>query len=167
MALADDTSGVFIAPIYFNPGSDTIGDAPDPSAPLGGTIIDYTETLDDIVGYDSPPPRGKNGVYGAFLIDTTAWFVDRFWITPNPVNYESIFSEKTITVKILNTFRYLDKQLISVDAAALSNIDVSITAGPSLPASIRKSEQITIDFTASFDGVASFDEPVDFTFDDV
>lgn len=174
MPLADDTSGTpkepgqGFAALFMDPTPGVvpnIAPIPNPGA-IGGAVLDNTDWTDNNIG-DNPrlefrpaPPH-----VGAFLLDINSWFVDQFWIIPRPVDYKNILSAKTVTVAVLNTFRYDDQQLTSIDEAALAVIGVSITAGAARPARIRRSEQITLDFAAAFDGASTFDTRIDFTFD--
>lgn len=174
MPLADDTSGTpkepgqGFAALFMDPTAGLVpNNAPDPNpGAVGAAVIDNTDWTDNNLG-DNPHLvfRPASPHVGAFLLDVNSWFVDQFWVFPSPVDYKNILSAKTISVDILNTFRYDDQQLTSIDETALTVIGVSITAGPARPARIRKSEQITLDFTASFDGASTFNALIDFTFD--
>lgn len=164
MPLADDTSGVIFENVYSIPGNPAIGDAPDPNAPLGVRVIDLSDLSDDMgehVGHVDTP----YGTVSGATIDAGAWFVDRFWIIPNPVDFGNILSDKPLTVTILNAFRSQDHELTDIDEATLATLGVTITAGPDRPARLRVSEQISYTFTATLDGIPTFDTPIDFTFD--
>lgn len=175
MPLADDSSGTSItpgegfSPLFSdtspNPTLPTAFPDPDPGA-VGLNVFDNTIWDDNNLGDDPRFVfRPRPAATGAFVLDASAWYFDQFWIIPRPVAYGNIFSNTVISVNILNAFRSIDHNLTSIEIAVLTPLGVTITAGPSLPAQIRVSEQITLDFTATLDGVPAFDALVDFTFD--
>lgn len=167
MPLADDASGILFQPVYHIPGNPTIGNAPDPTQPLGLTVIDLSDPSDDLAGYVGPQVVRGKGFYGGVMIDPGAWYVDQFWIRPSPVAYGNIFSDKTISTTVLNSFRYQDFELTTIDEAALTAVGVSVSSGPARPALIRRSATLEYDFTAALAGTPSFDVPTDFTFNEV
>ncbi len=159
--MATFTGSTFGAVLY-NPGN-----------PLQGQIGAGTPTPSGILaGAITSTPGGHNSknispkvVGSAYFADVNQWFMNDIWAFTTPVAFGNIVSDKTVTLNLLNTFRYNSRTLTSVDTAALTTNGVTQTAGPTLPKTIRPIQQVLLDYTAAQDGTAAFDLNVNFTYD--
>ena len=173
MPLADDSSGTSIvpgvghSPLFMTP---TASASLPNIAPLpgtqGGQILDITIWTDNNIGDNEFPLSDRMftfspGVTGAAFIDVNAWFLENWWIFPRPVDFGNITTDKTLTVDILNAFRYSDHTFLSVNLTALPGVTVSANSPPFI---IRTMEQLPLNFTAASAGVSIFDDDSIFVF---
>ena len=109
-------------------------------------------------GSFGPVNRGASAI-GGF----SNWYVDQVWVAPSPIDFGSIVGTKTITINLLNTFRFANRVLTTIN---LSAIAPGVTVEPGLlPYTLRPLEELSIDLIATADGEPSFDDNVVFNFD--
>jgi len=156
----DFEGATFVFPL-FNPGNPSIGEGESiPPLPpiLREMLWGDVRTADNVQNQ----PFSPRVVASAFVGDTSGWFMDQYWIDPNPVDFGNITSDKVATISILNTFRDGSHTFLSIDFAALPGI--TITANPP-PFVLPLMGQDEIDVTAALAGEPEFDADALFEFD--
>jgi len=159
--MAVDFEGVIYDSVIFNPGNPAFGS--------GEQIPPPPTTLVPVMRPDVGPsdnvrnaPFSPRIIGSAFVGDTSAWFMDQYWIDPNPVNFGNITSDKVVDIAILNTFRDGAHTFLSIDFALLPG--VTVTANPP-PFVLPLMGQDNISVTASLEGDPEFDDDAIFEFD--
>jgi len=159
--MAVDFEGVLYETLIFNPGNPAQGDGesiPPPPPTLFPLLWGDLRTADNVQN----APFSPRVVASAFVGDTSGWFMDQWWIDPNPVDFGNITSDKVISMAILNTFRDGAHTFLSVDFAALPGITVTLNPPPFV---LPLLGQDNISVTAALEGDPEFDANALFEFD--
>jgi len=159
--MAVDFEGVIFETLVFNPGNPSTGageQIPPPPTTLVQTSWQDVGPSDNVRN----APFSPRIIGSAFVGDTSAWFMDQYWIDPNPVDFGNITSDKVVAIAILNTFRDGAHTFQSIDFALLPGI--TITANPP-PFVLPLLGQDNIAVTASLEGDPEFDDDAIFEFD--
>lgn len=151
-------SGALLDPELYVPGNSAIGAAPDPDAPPR-----LYEPRLLAVNLDSAAGAIKGVDYSADLLDGGAWFFDRVWLFPRPLDFGSIIGARQIAVNALNAFRAATRTLSAVDLSAVG-AGVSLLSPP-LPVTMVAQEARDLTFEATSDGPPSFDADAVLVFD--
>ncbi len=109
----------------------------------------------------TPEPISAGVAIGGF----SDYYVDRVWIDPVPIEFGSIIDNVSVTVDILNTFRYESRALLALDLSAVQP-GVDIEPSTPVPINLLPTQQGSVILTATFeDGPPSFSDDVVFVFD--
>ena len=104
---------------------------------------------------------GEEAVIAGF----SDWYVDDLWVLPSPIVFGSIISTKQVVVSILNTFRYEERTLNSIDISALG-VGVSVLNDPS-PITLQPQQDLNVTFEAVIEGPPDINDDSAFIFDNV
>jgi len=159
--MAVDFEGTLYETLIFNPGNPAQGDGesiPPPPPTLFPLLWGDIRTADSVMN----APFSPRVVASAFVGDTSGWFMDQYWIDPNPVDFGNITSDKVVSMAILNTFRDGAHTFLSIDFALLPG--VTVTANPP-PFVLPLLGQDDINVTAALEGEPEFDANALFEFD--
>lgn len=162
MPLADDGTGFTLSFLYYEPGGTIPPVGPNPDQEIGGELTDFSDWADNLSDnprVSAPAQSGLLGLTSGFLLGINDWFMDQWWITPNPVDFGSVSSPKVIDVDVLNTHRTGDFSL-----TALGTLPSGVTSPATFPQDINFFEVITLQFTAAPQGDPTFSQFVDFVF---
>jgi len=157
---ADFEGATFVSPL-FNPGNPSVGDG-ESIPPLPPIFLPSTWGLVRTADNVQNAPFSPRVVGSAFVGDTSGWFMDQYWIDPNPVDFGNITSDKTVTLAILNTHRDGAHTFLSIDFALLPGITVTANPPPFVLPLLGQDE---IDVTADVSGEPEFDNNAIFEFD--
>lgn len=134
---------------------------PGPTDPIGLRLLDQDAFAAEKGVAGAVGPSGRRTVNGV-MASVNDWFLDRFWISPSPIEFGNIIGSKAVLVSIFST-NDQTRVLQSIDLSALGG-GVSVTDNaPPLTFPFLASK--TIELTATSDGPNSFAADVVFTFD--
>lgn len=110
-----------------------------------------------------PARLRRPGLHGAARpLSFVDWYVEEYWISPNPLDFGNIARDVTRTFSVFST-HVADHTLDSIDLSPIQpGVDFDAL---SFPLTIESYESVSFDITAEQDGLASFDEEIPFVFD--
>jgi hypothetical protein len=153
-----------MTPLYYAPGNPLFPILPDIDAPVGLRALGAPRIARKLARRTIGGRVGSGIIHGTCPDQFSAWYKGQWWITPNPLDFGNIISEKTLNVTILSTFFDGVHTLNDIDVSALG---AGITFSLPSPQTVDTLETVNLDIVANPVGDASFSDNVIFEFDNL
>lgn len=162
--VTDPAGPQFLAILLPTAGEGLPDSAPETARPGGSPgFMETGRRTTTLVDKFRPLASSSSGGRDAVVAEFSDWYVDDIWILPAPIDFGTIITSKQVTVSILNTFRYEERTLNSIDISALG-AGVSILSDPS-PETLQPQQDLNVTFEAVIDGPPNINDDTVFSFD--
>ena len=153
-------NGIFFEYLIYSPGNPNFPVLPGSEDPNTLFNVNYQYGDFAVRGPVTPNPA-LYPAHAAAEPGYSQWFLNRIWITPNPLEFGNIVGDTTLTVDIFNTFE-AGQTLNTINLAALG-AGVSVLDDP-LPLAFKFLQSRSIDIQATTQGPPLFDNAIVFEF---